>query len=232
MLERLEAHDGSCCAWSEKFRIRHLATGRLLCLDSLHANSNASGSSEGGKVQVVSLTSTPLTSLGDAREDGSKEPDAATASEISEIDGGLDGSTPAVAPAEDPPAEEASPEKASVELAPLGEPPERVGSAVKQGGKSLSSFTSLVSGTASGAASGKAGGDSAAVTFDGSIGLRLAEVEERRGNEAVLGETVFTLQPLYSILDSAGRKRLPPPRHGTAHPPLPLLQVGKGLPPR
>ena len=230
MLERLEAHDGSCCAWSEKFRIRHLATGRLLCLDSLHANSNASGSSEGGKVQVVSLTSTPLTSLGDAREDGSKEPDAATASEVSEIDGGF--STPAVAPAEDPPAEEASPEKASVELAPLGEPPERVGSAAKQGGKSLSSFTSLASGTASGAASGKAGGDSAAVTFDGSIGLRLAEVEERRGNEAVLGETVFTLQPLYSILDSAGRKRLPPPRHGTAHPPLPLLQVGKGLPPR
>ena len=138
VLERLEAHDGSACKWTEAFRMRHLATGRLLCL---HPTSGTTVTAPPGTDQPTSSTTGVL----DRIEAEDMEADDSTAD----------------------PSADSPPAAASLKM------------------------------KLAGAAKAKAGvGGGKPSEGSQQLQLRLADMEERRGNAATLGDTTFQLQPL------------------------------------
>ena len=140
VLERLEAHDGGACKWTETFRMRHLATGRLLCL------------------QPKPTSGTPVTTLPGTTLP-SPAPVTAVLDRIEATDVHAAGSS-AEPPADDSP----------------------VATSLKQ--------------KLAGAAKAKGGAEGGKPGEGSQLQLRLADMEERRGNAASLGETMFQLQPL------------------------------------
>ena len=174
VIERLEAHDGSTCVWNDKFRIRHLATGRLLSLEAHHTNPITGEVVGEEQEQSVTVDS----ALGG---DTSLVEPLGAATDATRVDSVETNGSPRVSPQVPPPAE-----------------------ANRARENTASKFAALASSAANGAANSieEKGEDALAVEFHGSLGLKLADVEERRGNEALLGETVFTLEPLYSSPDS------------------------------
>ena len=81
VLERLSAADGRPCLWHDQFRIRHLATGRLLCLQTTPQD----GDSAIAQALTEKSDAKPHSGKGLHGEDGDKGGDAAANAPYSEV---------------------------------------------------------------------------------------------------------------------------------------------------